>query len=65
MREGLIECKECRFWLQSVEEDLKLGPRMSDFGLCFRYRSVNWFRHMHKDTSCEAGELKNKELGPH
>lgn len=64
MREGLVECKECKFWLQSVEEDAKLGPKLSDFGLCSQYRSVHWFKHMHKDACCGAGELISKEIGP-
>jgi len=62
MREGLVECKECKFWLQSVEEDPKLGPRLSDFGLCSQSRSVNWFLRMHKDGCCKHGELKKKEI---
>ena len=61
MQEGMVECKECRFWLQGVEGDAKLGPRMSEFGLCYQYRSENWFSRMHKDARCESGELKNKE----
>ncbi len=61
MREGLVECKECRFWLQSVDEDQELGPRLADFGLCSQSLSKNWFLRMHKDGCCEHGELKKKE----
>ena len=64
MQNGLIECKECRFWLQYVEEDPKLGYA-SDYGLCFKSRSVNWFLPMHKDVRCRDGELKKKELRAH
>ena len=60
MREGLVECKECKFWLQSVEEGPILELRLSDFGLCTQSRSVNWFLRMHKDGCCRHGELKNK-----
>ena len=62
MREGMVECKECKFWLQLVEENPELGPCMSDFGLCCQYRSVNWLTHMHKDGCCMHGELKKKEI---
>jgi len=60
MREGMVECKECRFWLRGVEEDPELGPKMSDFGLCSQNRSPNWFLHMHKDGYCRYGELKTE-----
>ena len=65
MREGMVECKECRFWVQYVDEDPKLGPRLSDFGLCSQSRSVNWFLRMHKDGCCGHGELKKKERNNH
>jgi len=65
MQEGSIECKDCRFWIQYVEEDPIIGPRLSDYGLCFQSRSVNWFLPMHKDVRCGHGEVKNKEIGPH
>ena len=61
MREGMVDCKECRFWIQYVEEDPNLGPKLSDFGLCGQARSVNWFLRMHKDGCCEHGEFKKKE----
>jgi len=65
MREGLVECNECRFWIPYVEEDPILGPKLSDFGLCFQFRSVNWFLRTHKDACCGNGELKNKEIRVH
>jgi hypothetical protein len=58
MQKGLIECKDCRFWIPYVDEDPILGSKLSDFGLCFQFRSVNWFLRMHKDVVCEHGELK-------
>jgi hypothetical protein len=65
MREGMVECRECRFWLQSVEEDPNLGPMLADFGLCCQSRSGNWFLRMHKDGCCGYGELKKKEINNH
>jgi hypothetical protein len=58
MQEGLVECKECRFWIQYVEEDPKLEPMLSDYGLCLQFRSVNWGLRMYRGGSCEHGELK-------
>ena len=65
MREDLVECKKCRFWVQFVEEDSKFGTRLSDFGLCTQSRSVNWFLRMHKDGGCKHGELKRKRNSNH
>jgi len=65
MQERTIECKDCRFWVQHVKDDPKMGPRLSDFGLCFHASSVNWFLTMHKNVSCAHGELKRKELLTH
>jgi len=65
MHDGLIECKECRFWIQYVQEDPILGPKFSDYGLCFKSRSVNWFLPMRKDMRCGDGELKKHELLAH
>ena len=62
MREGMVECKECRFWVQYLEEDPKLGLRMSDFGLCIQFRSENWFLRMHKNECCGHGELKTENI---
>jgi hypothetical protein len=62
MQEGLIQCKECQFWIPYVEEDPIVGSKLSDFGLCFQFRSVNWFSRMHKDVRCEHGKLKKKEI---
>jgi len=58
MRNGFIECKECRFWVRFIEDDPMLGPRLSDVGLCLQVRSVNWFLRTHSDAGCEHGELK-------
>jgi hypothetical protein len=62
MREGPVECKDCRFWLQKLEEDPKLESMMSDYGLCLQFRSVNWGMHMYRSGSCEYGELKKKGI---
>jgi len=58
MQKSSVVCKECRFWVQYVEDDPKLGTKMSDFGLCLQSRSVNWGLRMHQDTRCENGERK-------
>jgi len=63
MREGLVECKECRFWIQGVEEDPKLGARLLDVGLCVQRKSINWLLNIHKYSSCRYGELKIKGIG--
>jgi hypothetical protein len=65
MQEDSIACKDCRSWVQYVEDDPELGPRMSDFGLCFHARSANWFLRVHKDVRCTHGELKKKEIPAH
>jgi hypothetical protein len=64
MRESLITCKECKFWIQFVEEDPKLGLGYSSFGICLGPGSDKWFLRMHKDLSCDRGEFKEKELLP-
>jgi len=58
MQEDLVECKECRFWVQFIEDDPILGPRLSDFGLCLQIHSVNWFLRTHRDAGCEHAEPK-------
>ena len=58
MREGLVECKECRFWIRFTEDELELKPGLMDFGLCHQFRSPNWLFRMQRDGSCEHGELK-------
>jgi hypothetical protein len=65
MREELVQCKECRFWVRHVEKELKPKPRMSDFGLCFQKRSVNWLLRRHKDMTCVYGELKKEGKRTH
>ncbi len=60
MREGLVECKECRFWVQYTEEELELKPGLVDIGLCHQYRSVNWLFRMHRDDCCGNGEFKKE-----
>jgi len=62
MQEGSIECKDCRFWIRDIEDDPELGTRLSDFGLCFQFRSVNWFSRMYKDVRCEHGQIKRTEI---
>jgi len=61
MREGLVECKGCRFWVQYTEEELELKPGRVDFGLCHQLRSPNWLFRMHRDGCCGHGELKTDE----
>ncbi len=60
MREGLVECKECRFWVQYVNEVHELEPRLLEIGLCLQVRSVHWLSRTHRDDYCEHGELKEK-----
>ena len=61
MRDGMVECKECRFWLQYVDEDPKTGPELSNYGICCNPRSVYLFEITHKEGFCKHGELKKKE----
>ena len=65
MREGLVECRECRFWIPYVEEDPIVGPRLAAFGLCCQSRSENWLLSMRKDGCCVHGEKKKKETNNH
>ena len=65
MREGWIECKECQFWAQYVEEDPKLGPRLPYFGICYQFRSATWLLRTHKDTRCKQGESTEKGTRTH
>ncbi len=60
MRDGLVECKECRFWIQYINGELEHSPRVLDIGLCLQIRSVNWLSRTHRDEYCEHGELKNE-----
>ena len=64
MREGLVECKECRFWIQYVEEKEELKPMLSDFGLCLQSGADKWGLRTHKDMICEHGEPKKQEILP-
>ncbi len=65
MREPSIQCRECRFWLQSIEEDPERGSSLSDFGFCLQPGSMKWLIRTHKDRSCTHGELRTKELLAH
>lgn len=60
MREGLVKCKECRFWVQYDEEYLKLKPGLVDIGLCHHCRSPNFLSRMNGDLSCGHVELKTE-----
>ena len=62
MRVGLVECKECRFWVQYTEEELELKPGLVDIGLCHHCRSPNWLFRMHRGEGCEHGELKTVDI---
>jgi len=56
MRGGLVKCKECRFWVQYTEGELK--PGLAKIGLCNQFRSPTWLFRMHRDGCCGHGELK-------
>jgi len=58
MRVGLVECKECRFWIQYTGEELELKPGLVDIGLCHQCRSPNFLFRMRRDEGCACGELK-------
>lgn len=58
MRDGMVECKECQFWLQCVNEDAKRNPKLSDYGICSNSRSPYTFEYTHKEGFCKFGELK-------
>lgn len=60
MREGLVVCKECRFWVRYTEEELELKPGLIDFGLCHQFRSANWLLRMRRDDCCGHGEFKEE-----
>lgn len=60
MREGLVECKDCRFWVQPTEEELKLKPGRVGSGLCYLVRSPNWLIRTQREDCCGHGELKTE-----
>lgn len=60
MREGVVWCNECWFWVPYTEEELERAPGRVDIGLCHQFRSPNWLRRMHSDEFCARGELKKE-----
>jgi len=60
MREGWVECVECRFWIQPTEEELELKPGRVNSGLCYQTRSPNWLIRTHGQGGCVHGELKTE-----
>jgi hypothetical protein len=62
MRQGLVECKSCRFWIQYTEEEQEPKPGLADIGLCHQFRSVKWLFRMHRDKFCGHGELRIERL---
>ena len=58
MKHGMVECKECRYWVPFDPEDLEQAPGRKDLGLCQQFRSSNWLMRMQKDQYCSHGELK-------
>jgi hypothetical protein len=57
MKHGMVECKECRFWVPYTEEELEMAPGLEDIGLCHQFRSSNWLMRMQKDQYCGHGQL--------
>jgi hypothetical protein len=60
MRDGMVECKACRFWLQYINGEQEDRPRLMDIGLCIQVRSVNWLSRTHRNDYCEHGEFEEK-----
>jgi hypothetical protein len=58
MWEGVVECKECRFWVPYTGEERELPPGRVDIGLCHKFRAPNWLHRMHRDDFCAYGERK-------
>ena len=60
MRDGMVECKECRFWVPYTEEELERAPGRVDLGLCHQCRSPYFLTRMHRDQYCGHGELRKE-----
>jgi hypothetical protein len=60
MKEEWVECKECRFWVEPTEEELKLKPGRVNSGLCYQIRSPKWLVRTQREDGCEFGELKTE-----
>ncbi len=64
MRVGLVECKNCRFWVRYNKEELEFKPGLLDIGLCYHFRSASWLFRMQSDGSCDHGELQRRNHEP-
>jgi len=61
MPEGQIECKDCRYWTHYPGQEVERNMGLADFGICKKINSPNWSTKMHRDNSCEFGELERRK----